>query len=337
MMFIVTLLEKTMKLKNALSLTLLLSCALMTGASADIKYTQTMTVGSDPNAQPMMRTGHFVAPGKERDDTEMTMGNHKSKEGRITICATQETIRIDDTLKIYTIEDEKSGAAGNASSTKGKSSKSNEKAGTGKYVTNVKITDLKPEKVANWDTKHYMVEMRSQGSGCVGNSSSYTKMELWVADVKDAHGCKNSGVDYSTIVGNGGNADGGGCKVTYETTGDFARLGRIWDGLLMRQKMYDKDGKVTMIQQVTSLSQAKLDNSIFAIPQGYTKLSVEDYNKKRQQAMMQAMMGGGGNNNSARNTNNNNNNDRDTDDTQNRDQEKKKKKKRGFGFPKLPF
>lgn len=316
-----------MKLKNVLPVTMLLTCSMIAGVRADIKYTQTMTMGGDPNAKPMMRTAHFVAPGKERDDTEMTMGNYKSKEAVVTICESQETIRIDDALKIYTIE--KANAGGSASFTIEEPSKSNEKTGTGKFVTNVKITDLKLEKIANWDTRHYMVEMRTQSSGCVGNSTSYHKMELWVADVKNAHGCKDSAIDYATIIGNSGRANGGGCKVTYETTGDFARLDRIWDGLVMRQKMYDKDGKVTMIQQITSLSQAKLDNSIFAIPQGYTKLSVDDYNKKRQQAMMKAMTAG--NNQNAHHEGNN-----DTDKAQNRDQEKKKKK-RGFGFPKLPF
>jgi len=310
-----------MKIKNVLPLTLLLSCALIAGAHADIKYTQTMTFGGDQDATPMMHMAHFVAPGKERNETEMSMGDYKSKEAIVTICQPYQTIHIDDALKIYAVEDGTSSAA-SAPPMMGNRGQSHEKAGTGKIAINVKVTDLKPEKVAGWDTKHYMVEMHTQSSGCVGDSSSDLKMELWVADVKDAHGCKAT-VDYGEILGR---REGDKCKVTYETTGDFARLAGIWNGLIMRQKMYDKDGKVTMIQEVTSLSQAKLDDSVFEVPKGYTKLSMEDYNKQRQQAMMQAMMGGG------------NDNAGDDGDNKNDDQDKKQKSKnRGFHIPKLPF
>jgi hypothetical protein len=313
-----------MKLKNVLPLAMLMTCALLAAAHADIKYTQTMTLGGDQDAAPMMHSAHFVAPGKERNDTEMSMGNFKSKEAIVTICQPHQVIHVDDALKIYAIDDNTSGAP-SAPPMMGNHGQSHEKAGTGKIAIDVKVTDLKPEKVAGWDTKHYMVEMHTQSSGCVGDGSSDIKMELWVADVKDAHGCK-ANVDYSALLGR---REGGKCKVTYETTGDFARLAGIWDGLVMRQKMYDKDGKVTMIQEITSLSQAKLDDSVFAIPSGYTKLSLEDYNKQRQQAMMQAMMGGG--NDSAGDDGNKNND-------QNDDQDKKQKgKHHGFHIPGLPF
>jgi len=315
-----------MKLKNVLPLAMLMTCVLLAAAHADIKYTQTMTVGGDQDATPMMRSAHYVAPGKERNETEMSMGNFKSKEAIVTICQPYQTIHIDDALKIYAIDDNTSSEPG-VPPMMGNRGQSHEKAGTGKIAVNVKVTDLKPEKVAGWDTEHYMVEMHTQNSGCVGDGSSDMKMELWVADVKDAHGCKQH-VDYGALLGR---REGGKCKVTYETTGNFARLAGIWDGLVMRQKMYDKDGKVIMIQEITSLSQAKLDDSIFAVPQGYTKLSIEDYNKQRQQAMMQAMMGGG-NNNADNDDGNNNNSD------QNGDQDKKKKDKHhGFHIPGLPF
>jgi hypothetical protein len=315
-----------MKFKNVLPLALLLTCALLAAAHADIKYTQTMTVGGDQDATPMMHSAHYVAPGKERNETEMSMGNFKSKEAIVTICQPYQIIHIDDALKIYAITDERSGTTAGVPPMMGNRGQSHEKAGTGKIAINVKVTDLKSEKVAGWDTKHYMVEMHTQSSGCVGDGSSDMKMELWVANVKDAHGCKPN-VDYGTLLGR---REGGKCKVTYETTGDYARLAGIWDGLVMRQKMYDKDGKVMMIQEITSLSQAKLDDSVFAIPNGYTKLSLADYNKQRQQAMMQAMMGGAGNDNAS--DNNDNGND------QNGDQDKKQKgKKHGFHIPGLPF
>jgi hypothetical protein len=302
-----------------------MTCTLLAAAHADIKYTQTMTVGDNPDATPMMHTAHFVAPGKERNETEMNMGNFKSKEAIITICQPRQIIHIDDALKIYAIDDNTSSAPG-APPVMQNHSQSHEKAGTGKIAINVKVTDLKPEKIAGWDTKHYMVEMHIQNSGCVGDDSSDMKMELWVADVKDAHACKEN-VDYGAILGR---REGGKCKVTYETTGDYGRLAGIWNGLIMRQKTYDANGKVTIDQEITSLSQAKLDDNVFAIPKGYTKLSIEDYNKQRNQAMMQALMGGGNDNNAGNNDDNSND--------QNGDQDKKQKRgKHGFHIPGLPF
>lgn len=279
-----------MKLRKVLPFTLFLTCALMAAAHADIKYTQTMTFSG---AQlgfpvPVPHTTHFVAPGKERNETEMSIGSFKSKEALVTLCKSDQTIHIDDALKIYAITDKESDTA--TIIPLGHNAQSKEKAGTGKIVVNVKITDLQPEKVADWDTKHYMVEMHTQSSGCVGDSSSDIKMELWVADVKDAHGCKAT-VDYGALLGR---REGGKCKVTSEITGDFARLADIWDGLVMRQKMY-KNGRVMMAQEVTSLSQAKLDDSIFDIPDGYNKLSIDEYNKKRQQAMMESIYRSGSN------------------------------------------
>jgi hypothetical protein len=320
-----------MNFKTTLYVTLLLICALVAGAHADIKYTQTMTMGDNPDATPMIHTSHFVAPGKERNDTEMNMGNYHSKEAVITICQPEQTIHIDDALKIYAIEDGTVSASAGMPPMMGNHHESQEKSGTGKIAINVKVTDLQPEKIAGWNTKHYMVEMHIQNSGCVGNGSSDMKMELWVADVKDAHGCK-AHVDYGAIIGR---REGGHCKVTYETTGDYARLGAIWNGLVMRRKIYDKDGKVTTIQEITSLSQAKLDDSVFTVPAGYTKLSIDDYNKQRQQAMMKAVMGGA-NGNAA--DDNQDNADQGNDKNDDQDKKEKKKKHHGFHLPGgLPF
>ena len=326
-----------MKSKNMLFIAVSLCCALITGAHADLKYTKTMTFGDNSDATPMMRTAHFVADGKERDDTEMTMGNYISKEGIITLCDPRQFIHIDDSLKIYALTDTRSGAAATAvpSTMRGNNAPSREKDGTGKVTVNVKVTELAPEKVSNWDTKHYMVEMHTVTSGCVGENTSDIKMELWVSNVKDVHGCKNDAndVDYAAILGRNDN-DGGKCKITYETTGDFAYLSEIWSGLLMRQKMYDAEGKVAMVQEITSLSQAKLDDSVFAIPEGYTKLSIEEYNKRRQQAMMQAMMSGFGNNadDGAKDSDDNSG----AQDKKENKKEKKDKKPR-FRLPGLPF
>jgi hypothetical protein len=316
-----------MNFKTTLYVVLLLICTLIAGAHADIKYTQATTMGDDPKAAPMIHNAHFVAPGKERNETEITMGSYQYKEAVITLCQPKQTIHIDDALKIYAIEDGFVSAP-NTPPAPGKHQEPQEKSGTGKIAINVKITDLQPEKVAGWDTKHYMVEMHLENSGCVGNGSSDMKMELWVADVKDAHGCK-APVDYGAIIGR---PEGGKCKITFEMSGDYTRFADVWSGLIMRQKMYDKDGKVTMVQEITSLSQAKLDDSIFVIPDGYTKLSIDDYNKQRQQAMMNAVMGGAGNN-AADDNQDGGDNDKNND----QDKKEKKKKHHGFHLPSLPF
>lgn len=319
-----------MKFKTTPYAMLLLACALIASAHADIKYTQTTTMGdgSGQTASFEIRESHFVAPGKECNETEMNMGNFKSKEALITLCASKQIIHIDDALKIDAITDTSYNTPA-MPSMGGNYREPKEKPGTGKIALNVKITDLQPEKIADWDTRHYMVEMHTVSSGCIGDSTSDIKMEVWVADIKDAHGCHED-VDYGSILGR---REGGQCKITYETTGDLTEFSQIWAGLIMRQKMYDADGKLMMTREVTSLSQAKLDDGVFEIPAGYTQVSIDDYNKQRQQAMMHAMMGGG-------NSAGDDQGDANQGNGQNGDDQGNTgagKKKHGFHLPGLPF
>jgi hypothetical protein len=45
---------------------------------------------------------------------------------------------------------------------------------------------------------------------------------------------------------------------------------------------------------MTSLSQAKLGDELFAVPAGYKKVTPDEFDKQKQAAMMKAMMGGHG-------------------------------------------
>jgi hypothetical protein len=55
-------------------------------------------------------------------------------------------------------------------------------------------------------------------------------------------------------------------------------------------KMYDQAGtKEVMTQEMTALSEAKLDDTMFTVPAGFKQVSTKEYDDARQQAMMKGM------------------------------------------------
>jgi len=272
---------------------LLLVCTLIAGAHADIKYSQTMTMGG--GNEPFMHSTHYIADGKERDDNTMKMGTHESTESRIHLCKTNQRFLVDRALKIYAVEENsanKSNASG-TSTNRNNNDGDEGKPGEGKVSVNIKITDLPNEKVAGFDTHHFISELHTKTSGCIGNSESTIKMEMWISNIRNATACKEKAgsIDYAAILGQHHSSK---CKVTYETTGDATKFNNAWNGIVLRHKMY-QNGKLTMVTEVTSLSQAKLDDDVFEVPAGFTKLSEKEYNERRQKAMMEAMMSGAAN------------------------------------------
>ena len=319
--------------KNVAFASLLLVCALTAGAHADIKYSQRMTTGDSDTT--LMHTTHFVANGKERDDTTMKMGNYESTESNVYLCQTKQTFRIDRALKIYTVSEAAAGKPGNTSNVPSKNSSNNDKPGEGKVSLNIKITDLPDEKVAGFDADHFEAVLHTKTSGCIGNSDTTVKMEMWVSKIKNATACKESGVNYNDILGYGGGKEDK-CKITYQTTGDVARFNNAWNGIVLRQKIY-QDGKLVTVQEVTSLSQAKLDDATFAVPAGFTILSEKDYNDRRQKAMMEAMMGGAAKSNAQSNSGNSNR-DAEAEEAPKSDKSKSKSKSKSRRKRfKLPF
>ena len=257
---------------------------------ADIKYTQVMRMAEDAgnkNQQPLNSTTKYVRQGAERMETTMQMGPVKMQNISIRLCEKKQTIKIEPRLKIYTIaEDAPAKPAGATTAADKPTEAKTNKSGTGKMIITTNVQDLGEEEIAGFKTRHYMLTMRMQSSGCAGDSDNTMKMEIWTADIRDAVPCEQTGVDYKSMLGTSAKPT---CQIDFEQKGDVAAVTKAYTGLVMRMKMYNGD-KVSMIQEVSMLSQAKLTDDPFTIPAGYKQVSEEEFQKAQSQAMMQAIM-----------------------------------------------
>lgn len=263
--------------------------AMASGAHADIKYTQETRMNEEQNAQaPTSVMIRSVSPDAERTEMRSTYGKMQVNNVTIRLCAKNQEIQIDDALKIYAIKPLNETVTDKPDDAKS-DAKPDEKAGakTGKIISTYVVKDLGEEMVAGFKTRHYLTTTDLKFSGCVGNNEMESKVEIWVSDIQDATPCAAK-FDPATAYAAMAKGD---CKMSFEQKGDVDAYSKIYKGIILRQKIYD-GGKVLMTQEVTSLSQAKLDNTLFTIPADYKKVTPEEFQTAQSAAMMKAMMGG---------------------------------------------
>jgi hypothetical protein len=166
---------------------------------------------------------------------------------------------------------------------------------TGKIVSTVTAEDLGDDTVADTPTKHWMLTIKNQKSGCAGTGEDNVKMEVWSANFNEPIFCPDTAGanplrDYQRVTGPTSN-----CKITFEMQGDGNEIyGKIFRGLVMRLKIYDpKTNQPAMTQEVTMLTRAKQEANLFQVPEGYQQVTAEQFQQKKSQAMMQKLFQGG--------------------------------------------
>jgi hypothetical protein len=157
-----------------------------------------------------------------------------------------------------------------------------EKTGAGRMVTTYTVKDLGREKLQNLDTRHAMVTMEIQTSGCLGVSQSSIQYEVWVAP-KSVKPCAEQFSPSRVVAG------ANGCSITYEAKGDVAAMQEAMSGMVVQQKFYTGD-KVTMTQELRDFSEAALDASLFTVPADYKQVTQAELDQARADAMRKAMM-----------------------------------------------
>jgi hypothetical protein len=255
-------------------------CGLGASAYADINYTS-QTTFSMPGAESKTTMTRAVKPNFERYEMVSEVGAYKQESVMIRECEKKQTIKLDSQLKIYAVVPDKDPGAAAV-----KSNKPGDKTSapaTGKMVMTYDVKDLGAEDVAGFKARHYMVEIKSQRSGCAGDLAADQKYEIWSSEIREPVACPNAPVPSLSEA-----MSHDGCKIEVVQQGDFKLYGEIGKGLTLRQKIYN-EGKVFMTTEVTSLSQAKLSDELFSIPAGYKKVSEEDFDKQRNEAMVKAM------------------------------------------------
>lgn len=267
-------------------------------AHADLKWTEVMKfdggqAGGDEDGpgQMTMTTNKWIKKEATRSETSFSVGPMQMTNADIMRCDTKETILLEPDLKMYAIVPATPGAPGMAAmpgmgsmpgAPKGK-------PGKGTSLTEVSVQDLGKETISQIDTQHYVLKMKNTATGCAGNGTTETTMEMWVADIRMPAPCQE--VDYKTGIASAFEQDAS-CDITAEIKGDTALLQKVYSGFVMRMKMAGSKGAPGFIKEVTMLSQAELDDAPFTIPTDWKKVSEKQLQDAKQKAMMKKMMEG---------------------------------------------
>jgi hypothetical protein len=250
-------------------------------AHADLKYTTETEIAGMPAGVPKSTMVRMVKPNLERIETVQKIGPASIQTVMLRDCKKNQSIQLDPQLKIYTVMPALLDSNGRMS-TRGSGG-----ASTGKMSITYAVKDLGSETIINRKTRHYSVAFTMQSSGCAGTGKISSKQEIWVSDVRGASPCK---FDRDMIPGMAA-VTHRNCKIKVETKGDAKKYGVIMDGLILRQKTYNGNTLLST-QEVTALSQSKLNDSLFKVPAGYKKVSPQEFQKLRSKAMLQGGMGG---------------------------------------------
>lgn len=261
-----------------------LSCGVLLAAGAaraDLTTTTEITIAGMPTGIPKSSTVRMVKTNYERIETSQQIGATTTKTVMLRDCKKNQSIQLDPKLKIYAVMPALLDRSGRMKNQGGG------RAATGKMVVSCTLKDLGAATILNRKTRHYRVNMTMQSSGCAGSGTIKSKQEIWVSDVRAESPCKFDR-DLIPAMEAVTRRD---CKLQIVTKGDYKKYGTIMSGLILRQNTYNGD-TLTMTQQVTSLSQAKLSDSLFKVPAGYKKVSPEEFQKLRSKAMFPGGMGG---------------------------------------------
>lgn len=300
-------------MKNMKYLLCLVLLGVSTMARADLKTTTRTVMGEGSRDDMTLGASTFtryVRAGAERSETSIAMGAMKINTVALHICDPSQDVQLDPNLKIYALLPQDNAASAGARThgdATAKDEKTKDEKTTGKVVITYGVKDLGEAIVAGWNTRHYLVASHMERSGCIGDGATDSKTEYWIADIKDANPCKDATPKVPMMPVDANEK----CRIETVTKGDVAAYGKIFGGLVVRQKMYNGDA-LLMTVEVTSLSQAKLDDALFEIPKDYKKVSPEEFQKQQSAAMVKAMT-------SAQNQNGDNQNGDDAGDDNKKD------------------
>jgi hypothetical protein len=257
--------------------------ALSLPVRADVKYTTEMLMGGGGAQTPKMSMTTSVKGKRERVDLDMAMGPMQMHRTTITMCDKRQIVDIDEGAKVYKVSPitpmSRMMPMGRPSNTHHE-----HKTGTGQIVTTVTVRDAGAEKIGQFDTRHYIVDMQVQSSGCAGNDTSTFSSEMWVAPGRMAFNCGEVSKPQETV-------DDNGCKITYVMKGDMKKFADIQNGLVVQRTFKSPHGGPTMTQRVSSYSEAALPDSEFNVPSDCRQVSDEEFEQAVMRAMMQKMQG----------------------------------------------
>lgn len=295
----------------------LLAVSLVSPADADIRWKTEMKIdtgmmgapaGGRPGGTPGISYTTIVKQGVSRKESQFQMGRFSSSDVILTLCDKRQRVQIDDELKIYTVAtltgDEPAFAnpvAGMASAISkmlppgmklpGMPQTPAGAPATGKIVSSYALQDMGEETVADTKTRRWLITITNEKSGCAGTGTDSTRMEVWSADFNEPIICPD--VAPANPIRDAQSAMAPQCKITFETKGDgMEAYSKIFRGIIMRLKIYDKNNKPMVTQEVTMITRAPQEDAVFQIPTGYKEVNAEQFGQLKTQALIQKMLGG---------------------------------------------
>ena len=272
--------------------------AVVAGAArADLKWTETMSMGAEEEGAGFsVLTTHYMNSGAGRTDTKTEMGPISMTSREVDLCPTKMSLSFLDDAKLYCEAPLGDGASmmsmpampmgGVIGGVMGRMGGPPKPKQTGTEKISYKVRDMGTEKILGMDTHHFAVDTSMTATGCAGNGTTKTSMEIWKANIPMPAPCLATTFD-GTIKSSMAIDDSCDVKTTFVTDAKVAR--DAFDGFIMRLKF--GTGKAVMTREVTMLSRAPVEASVFAIPAGYRKVTRAEFDKARQAAMMKAMTG----------------------------------------------
>lgn len=255
----------------------------MIPAQADIQYTQETRMPDRPGDKPFSTVVTYKRPGAERTETTYQFGTTEQKSVLLTLCSKKERYTLDTALKIYYATPLVSSSA----ATKPTAVKAAAGQKTGSMtMTLVSLRDLGPQKVGQFNTRGYEIVTRMQTSGCMGNSDTRSKQQIFIAPQATLAGGGDGCNDMTSTSVDASSS----CKTAMIQKGDWARYQRLTRGLPVRTRIFkDAGNTVQMETQTTKVSRAKLPGSLFAIPAGFKRVSLQEFQAAQSKAMMDKM------------------------------------------------
>lgn len=239
---------------------LLAVLALTVTASADVRYVIKTRAPGAANATTTMTT--WVKGKRQRMEMVTETGAYKSKIVTMTLCDTHETASLDPDLKIYTLTPmemaDPKPAAGVA---------------TGTMTNTYTVKDLGMETVAKLKAHHWLVTTRSVATGCVGNSDTTSKVEIWTYPIEVLTCWEQNAYSQPT------------CKVKFVENGDVKGMRAAYNGMPVKMITYQGETK-TSEQEMVEYSTDKLDAGLFSFPADWKKVSAAEFQQQQQQKLM---------------------------------------------------
>ncbi len=254
--------------RKILLLALFFSTAALAPAT-DVKYTQQMNMPGMPNVASMpgmgnMTTTVYIKGEQERRDTNM-MGREMST---LTLCPKRQIITVNHKCKLYYIAPMEEGAPAMPTPAAGPRMGRGEPTRQGGLVVienDVRDTGERQE-MSGLPVRHVLLKMSmdaKEGSCHPGHTEM--AMDEWVVELP-RFSCRTNLAEAPPPT-----PETGGCRDKYQVTakGSAASL----SGFPVKMTMYSGGHAQTMPMEVTDISTATLEQSVFEVPAGYQQAS----------------------------------------------------------------